>query len=101
MLITLGISLAGMQIAQLPGTLLWSLIRTVMAFSIGFGLAQLLGLQGVARGVLIIETVVPVAVFNYLLTVRHGRDSSEVSGMILVTHIAAVFYLPLVLGVLL
>ncbi len=50
---------------------------------------------------LIIETVVPVAVFNYLLAVKHGRDASEVSGLILVTHIGAIFYLPIVLSVLL
>lgn len=101
MLITLGISLAGMRAAQLPSTLLWSAIRTLTAVTIGFAVARLMGLEGVARGVLIIETIAPVAVFNYLLAIRHGRDSAEVSGMILVTHIAAIVYLPLVLGVLL
>lgn len=101
MLITLGVSLAGMRTAQLPSNLLWSFIRTGMAMVTGFGIAWLMGLTGVARGVLIIETVAPVAVFNYLLAIKHGRDSTEVSGLILVTHIAAIFYLPLVLGVLL
>ncbi len=98
MLITLGVSLAGMRAAQLPSNMLWALIRTVLALCVGVAVAELLGLTGVARGVLIIETVVPVAVFNYLLAVKYGRDSSEVSGMILVTHVAAIFYLPLVLA---
>lgn len=98
MLITLGVSLAGMRAAQLPSNILWALFRTVLALSVGVGVAELLGLTGVARGVLIVETVVPVAVFNYLLAVKYGRDSSEVSGMILVTHVAAIFYLPLVLA---
>jgi len=101
MLITLGISLAGMRASQLPSTLLWALIRTLLAMSVGFGVATLMGLEGVARGVLIIETMVPVAVFNYLLSIKHGHDASEVSGLILVTHIAAIFYLPILLGVLL
>ncbi len=101
MLITLGISLAGMRAAQLPSTLLWALIRTLLAMTVGFGVAMLMGLEGVARGVLIIETMVPVAVFNYLLSIKHGHDASEVSGLILVTHIAAIFYLPVLLGVLL
>ena len=101
MLITLGISLAGMHAAQLPSTLLWSAIRTVMALTVGFGIAALMGLEGVARGVLIIQTLVPVAVFNYLLATRHGHDTSEVSGLILVTHVSAIFYLPLLLAVLL
>lgn len=101
MLITLGISLAGMRAAQLPSTILWSLIRTVMALTVGFGVAWLMGLDGVARGVLIIQAMVPVAVFNYLLSVKHGHDASEVSGLILVTHIGSIFYLPILLGVLL
>lgn len=101
MLITLGVSLASMRATTLHITIFWSLVRTGLAVLIGFGVAELMGLQGVARGVLIIETVVPVAVFNYLLAVKHGRDAGEVSGLILVTHIGAIFYLPIVLGVLL
>lgn len=101
MLITLGVSLAGMRAAQLPTTILWSTIRTLLAVTVGFGVAAVMGLEGVARGVLIIETVVPVAVFNYLLAVKHGRDSSEVSGMILITHLAAILYMPLLLLILL
>ena len=101
MLITLGVSLAGMRSSQLPSNLLWSAVRTVLAALIAVGIAALFQLEGVARGVLIIETVVPVAVFNYLLAVRDGRDSSEVSGLILVTHVASIAYLPIVLAMLL
>jgi predicted permease len=101
MLITLGVSLASMRASQLPSTIVWSGVRTALAVSVGFAVAEVLGLQGVARGVLIIETTVPVAVFNYLLTLKHGHDVSEVSGLILVTHLAAIFYLPIVLGLVL
>lgn len=101
MLITLGISLADMRANQLSSTLWWSLVRTALACVVALGVAGLLGLQGVARGVLIIQTMVPVAVFNYLLSLRHGHDASEISGLILVTHLGAVFYLPVVLGFLL
>ena len=46
---------------------------------------------------LVIQTAAPVAVFNFLLAEKHGRDSGEVSGLILVTHLGAVLYLlPLV-----
>jgi len=101
MLITLGVSLAKMTVQRFPATVLWSLVRTAVALLVGFSIATLFGLEGVARGVLIIETAVPVAVFNYLLAVRHNRDSDEVAGLILVTHLSAIVYLPLLLGVLL
>jgi len=101
MLITLGVSLAGMRAASLGSSVLWATVRTGLAIGVGFAIAALFGLEGVARGVLVIETAVPVAVFNFLLAEKHGRDSAEVSGLILVTHLGAVLYLPLLLGVLL
>ena len=101
MLITLGVSLAGLQVKQLPSALLWASIRTVLTMAVAFLLADFLGFTGVARGVLIIETIAPVAVFNFLLLVRHDRDSTEVSSLILVTHLAAIIYLPIVLALLL
>jgi len=101
MLITLGVSLASMSAKQLPSTVFWSLVRTCIGVTVGFVVAALFGLEGVARGVLIIEIATPVAVFNFLLAIRHNRDSTEVSGLILVTHLAAIVYLPVLLGVLL
>ena len=98
MLITLGVSLGAMRAASLPDALLWSAVRTALAAAVGFGVAAAFGLGGVARGVLVIETVMPVAVFNYLLAAKHGRDASEVTGLILVTHLGAAAYLPVVLA---
>lgn len=101
MLITLGVSLASMRASDLPQTFMWSMIRTGLAIAVGFGVAELLGLEGAVRGVVVLETVVPVAVFNFLLAVRHARDSTAVAGLVLVTHLAAIVYLPIVLGILL
>ena len=101
MLITLGVSLAGMSVKNLPETLKWSVIRTGLALAVGFVVVELLELEGVARGILLIETIVPVAVFHFLMAVRHGRDSAEISGLILATHLGAIIYLPILLGFLL
>ncbi len=101
MLITLGVSLAGMKAKHLPSALLWSTFRILLTVPVAFLLADFLGFTGVARGVLILETIAPVAVFNFLLLVRHNRDPTEVSSLILVTHLSAIIYLPLVLALLL
>lgn len=101
MLITLGVSLASMRAASLSSTVAWSLVRTGLAIAVGFGVAAVLGLEGPARGVVVLETVAPVAVFNFLLAVKHSRDSEAVAGLVLVTHLGAVIYLPIVLGILL
>ena len=101
MLITLGVSLGAMRAASLPDALLWSAVRTALAAAVGFGVAAAFGLEGVARGVLVIETLMPVAVFNYLLAAKHGRDAGEVTGLILATHVGAIAYLPAVLALVL
>lgn len=101
MLITLGVSLGAMRAASLPSSLVWSAVRTLLAAGVGFGVAAGFGFEGAARGVLVIETVVPVAVFNYLLAAKHGRDATEVTGLILVTHLGAIVYLPVVLALVL
>jgi len=97
MLMTLGVSLASLKVHQLPSCVFWSVVRTGVAISVGFFVAGIFQLEGVARGVLIIEATVPVAVFNFLLAQKHGRDSTEVSGLILVTHLGSLLYLPFIL----
>jgi len=101
MLITLGVSLASMRTANLGSSLRWAAVRTALAMGVGFSVAALFGLEGAARGVLVIQTVMPVAVFHFLLAQKHGRDSTAVSGLILVTHLGAVVYLPVVLALVL
>lgn len=101
MLITLGVSLAGMRAQQLNSAMIWSSVRIALAMIVAFTVSTLLGFEGVERGVLIIETIVPVAVFNFLLLIKHDRDPTEVSSLILVTHLSAIIYLPIVLGFLL
>ena len=101
MLITLGVSIAGMVARNFLPTLFWALIRTGLAIIAGLLVAEWFSLEGVARGVLIIETVVPVAVFHYLLAYKHNKNSEEISGLILVTHLAAILYFPFILGLVL
>jgi len=101
MLITLGVSLSSMRAASLGPTLCWAAVRTALALAVGFGVAALFSLEGIARSVLIVQTVMPVAVFHFLLAERHGRDSATVSGLILSTHLGAVLYLPVVLALVL
>lgn len=101
MLITLGVSLSSMRAKDFAKTVQWSLIRTAVAICVGFGVTEFLELEGAARGVVILQTVAPVAVFNFLLAVKHQRDSNAVAGLVLVTHLGAVLYLPVVLAVVL
>jgi len=94
MLVTLGVSLARLKVADWKHSLLFSLIRVLG----GFGLAVLVtgwfGLEGVDRGVLILQSSMPVAVFNYLLALRYEREPGEVAGMVVLSTLLAFVLLP-------
>ncbi len=97
MLITLGVSLAGLQTKRLPRSLGLSVLRLGMGFLVGVGSAEILGFEGVARGVLIIECAMPVAVFNYLYAQLHDNNPEDVAGTVLVSTGLAFLTLPALL----
>jgi predicted permease len=98
MLLTLGVSLARLKIAEWKFSMLFSAMRVVGGFLVAVFVAGLLGLDGVERGVLILQSSMPVAVFNYLLAVRYGRDPGEVAGMVVLSTLMAFLLLPLIVS---
>jgi predicted permease len=101
MLLTLGVSLAELDIARLPLSVGLSLLRLGMGTAVGFGVAELLGLEGIARGVLILQCSMPVAVFNYLFAEQYGRSPTDVASLVVVSTLLSFVTLPLLLTFLL
>jgi len=98
MLLTLGVSLASLKISEWKFSLLFSATRVVGGFLIAVLIADMLGLDGVERGVLILQSSMPVAVFNYLLAVRYGKDPGEVAGMVVLSTLMAFVLLPFIVS---
>lgn len=101
MLLALGVSLSRLSISSLWRSTALSLLRLVGGFAIGVLAAWIFGLEGTARGVLILQCSMPTAVFNYLFAERYGRAPSEVAGMVLVSTLLSFATLPLLLWYLL
>lgn len=97
MLITLGISLAGLKIAGFQRSLLLSLFRLAMGFAVGLVTAEAFGLEGASRGILIMQSTMPVAVFNYLFAVKNDNSPEEVAGIIVLSTAIAFALLPALL----
>ena len=68
-----------------------------MGLATGALLASVLGLEGVARGVVIVQCATPVAVFNYLFAQRYGRSPEAVASLVVVSNALAFATMPLVL----
>lgn len=97
MLIAMGVSLARFQIASAGRSLLIALLRLGMGFAVGVGVAAVLGLEGTARGITIMQSSMPVAVFSYLFAVRYNRSPEEVAGTVVISTVLSFLSLPLLL----
>jgi hypothetical protein len=97
MLIALGVSLARLNVRSVSRSLGLSILRLVLGFAVGLGLAYVLGLEGAARGVLIVQLSMPVAVFNYLFAQRYQTAPEEVAGMVVISTVLSFLTLPLLL----
>jgi len=98
MLLTLGVSLADLKVTEWKHSLLFSVTRVVGGFGIAVMVTGLLGLEGIERGVLILQSSMPVAVFNYLLALRYQRQPGDVAGMVVLSTLLAFLLLPFIVG---
>ena len=97
MLITLGVSLATLHSSNWLQSLLYSVLRIGGGLALGIFFAHWFELEGAARNVVILQAMLPAAVFNYLLAVGNNRQPELVAGIV-VTSTAMVFlFLPFVL----
>lgn len=99
MMITLGVSIAQLKAPVLSIPIALSLLRIGGGLACGFAAATLLGLQGTALGVVLLQSAMPVAVFNYLLALHHQRAASEVASMVLISTLMALPLLPLLVTI--
>lgn len=97
MILALGVSLARLKIANLGQALVLSIVRIGVGAGLGFLVAALLGLEGTARGVLIIQAAMPAAVFNFLFAERYSAAGPQVAGVVLVSSLLSVASTPLLL----
>lgn len=98
MLITLGVSLAGLGVKRLPRAAVLSVMRVGVGFLVGWATAEAFGFEGAARGVLILECAMPVAVFNFLFAERYNNQPEEVAGMVVISTLLSFASLPFLLA---
>lgn len=97
MLIMLGVSLASLKISSMKRATAISVLRLVLGFLVGWATAALFGMEGAARGVMILEAAMPVAVFNYLFAMQYNRAPEEIAGMIVISTVLSFLTLPALL----
>lgn len=97
LLITLGYSLARLKIDNLKVSISLSALRLSMGFAVGITVAELLGLEGTARGVAILQSSMPVAILNYLFANQFNAEPDGVASFVVVSTIMSFVTLPALL----
>ena len=98
MLMSLGTSLAKLQVTGLQRSLSFSVLRMVGGFAIAVTVSWLLGLEGASRGTVIIQSTMPVAVFNYMFALRYGNRPEEVAAMVFLSTLMSFAMLPFLMA---
>lgn len=97
MLFSLGVALSGLRIRGMARAMSMSALRLGLGLGAGLAVVEAMQLEGVMRGVVLLESAMPVAVFNYLWALRYGNAPEEVAGTVLGSTALAVLGLPFLL----
>lgn len=98
MLMSLGASLGHLRVATFRRSLGLAIFRLIAGFAVGVGIATALDLEGIVRGVVVIQSAMPTAVFTYLFAMRAKTRPEEVGGIVVISTVLSFATLPLLLA---
>ena len=101
MLITLGASLANLTISGWGRSVILSLLRIGGGFIFACLVVEAIGLSGTAKHVVLLQSIMPAAVFNYLLALKFDRNPDEVAGVVVTSTLLSLMAIPVLLSFLL
>lgn len=98
MLLSLGVALAQLRATNMGRALAFSVMRLTMGALVGWGVATVMGMDGIERGVVVIESAMPVAIFNFLFARLYDNRPDEVAGMVLMSTVLSYVTLPIMVA---
>ncbi|MBQ0711825.1 MAG: AEC family transporter [Porticoccus sp.] len=101
MLITLGVSLSNLTTTGWWRSIGFSVLRIGGGLAFAWIVVSLLGLTGTVKNVVLLQSIMPAAVFNYLLALKFDRDPNAVAGIVVASTVMALVAVPLLLALLL
>lgn len=96
-LVALGFSLLNLKTGGVTRSAFLGVFRLAMGVAVGFAIAELFGLSGAARAIVIIQSAMPVAVSSYLFAEKFNRKPEEVAGMVVSSAAPSFLTLPFLL----
>jgi len=94
MLFALGVRLTALRRQDVPRGMLGALARPMIGLALAVPLAWALGLEGAAKGQLILFGALPPAVMQFMLAERYGQEPEKVAAMVLLGNALSVLFIP-------
>lgn len=101
MLITLGLSLSRLGADNLRTGTVIACTRMLGGLAVSCTIVWIFGLAGLLAKVLILQSAMPSAVFNYLFALKHDRDVDAVASGVVISTFMSMLLLPVLLWFLL
>jgi predicted permease len=98
MLITLGVAVARLKLKAVSQAMWLSAVKVLLCGAVALGAGVYFELPDVALAVLVLQAVTPVAVTSYLLAAKYEADADPVAGLVVVSTLMSVGFIPLVLA---
>jgi len=99
MLLSLGARLSSSQVSDVKVGAVASVLTLVLRLLATLLVLQIVPLQGVERGALVLFACLPSAVFNFMLADRFQVEPNKVASMVIVGHFFSVLFLPLAIWI--
>jgi predicted permease len=101
MLLTLGVSIAKLSVGEVGRAVALSVAKLMISIAVAALVVWLFDLTGAARGVLVLQLIMPVAVTSYLLAERYRSEPDSVAGTVVISTLISVGAVPVALALLL
>ena len=96
-LFTVGVGFATFKVERWSIGIVGAILRPLSGLVIAWPLVQFLPMSKTMQGILLLYSVLPPAVMNYIFAERYQQDPGLVSAIVVVGNIASVFFIPLAL----
>jgi predicted permease len=101
MLLTLGVSIASLTVGDVGRALALSCAKLLISVAVAVLVVRLFDLTGVARGAMVLQLIMPVAVTSYLFAERYQANPGSVAGTVVISTLLSIAVIPLTLAILL
>ena len=96
-LVSLGVAISELKISELGRNLALSLTRFLLGLAVALAGVQIFGFEGVAAKVFILQTIMPIAVLNYMFAAMYDNQAKETAALVMTSNLLGMVTLPLVL----